>query len=151
MPALVASRCDPRAKAFRRSLGSKQTSYADSIAVARKLLHANCRMGPAHGMFVTGTSTPREYIAATLDYNLRNGIAELISCPTLVLDAEEDMPFFKGQLEELRTKDLTLCPAASASSTSASPLLPAAPITRTFTASSFCLVYGRPSKMRPDD
>ena len=54
----------------------------------------------SHGMFVTGTSTPRSYIAATLEYNLRDGIAEKISCPTLVLDAEEDM-FFKGQPEEL--------------------------------------------------
>jgi pimeloyl-ACP methyl ester carboxylesterase len=53
-----------------------------------------------HGMFVTGTSSPRAYLAATFEYNLRNGIAEQISCPTLVLDAEEDM-FFKGQPEEL--------------------------------------------------
>jgi pimeloyl-ACP methyl ester carboxylesterase len=53
-----------------------------------------------HGMFVTGTSSPRAYVAATLEYHLRNGIAEQISCPTLVLDAEEDM-FFKGQPEEL--------------------------------------------------
>ncbi|MBV8820993.1 MAG: alpha/beta hydrolase [Acidobacteriaceae bacterium] len=53
-----------------------------------------------HGMFVTGTSSPRAYVAATLDYHLRDGIAEKISCPTLVLDAEEDM-FFKGQPEEL--------------------------------------------------
>ena len=53
-----------------------------------------------HGMFVTGTSSPRAYVAATLEYHLRNGIAEQISCPTLVLNAEEDM-FFKGQPEEL--------------------------------------------------
>jgi pimeloyl-ACP methyl ester carboxylesterase len=53
-----------------------------------------------HGMFVTGTSSPRAYVAATLDYHLRDGTAERISCPTLVLDAEEDM-FFKGQPEEL--------------------------------------------------
>jgi pimeloyl-ACP methyl ester carboxylesterase len=53
-----------------------------------------------HGMFVTGTATPRAYIAATFAYHLRYGIAEQISCPTLVLDAEEDM-FFKGQAEEL--------------------------------------------------
>jgi pimeloyl-ACP methyl ester carboxylesterase len=61
----------------------------------------------SHGMFVTGTSTPRAYIAATLDYNLRDGIAEKISCPTLVLDAEEDM-FFRGQPEELY--DHLTCP-----------------------------------------
>ena len=53
-----------------------------------------------HGMFVTGTSSPRADVAATLGYHLRDGIAEKISCPTLVLDAEEDM-FFKGQPEEL--------------------------------------------------
>jgi pimeloyl-ACP methyl ester carboxylesterase len=60
-----------------------------------------------HGMFVTGTSTPRAYVAATFDYHLRNGIAEQISCPTLVLDAEEDM-FFRGQPEELY--DHLTCP-----------------------------------------
>jgi hypothetical protein len=53
-----------------------------------------------HGMFVTGTSSPRAYVAATLAYHLRDGIAEKISWRTLVLDAEEDM-FFKGQPEEL--------------------------------------------------
>ena len=53
-----------------------------------------------HGMFVTDTSSPRAYVAATLEYHLRNGLAEQISCPALVLDAEEDM-FFKGQPEEL--------------------------------------------------
>jgi pimeloyl-ACP methyl ester carboxylesterase len=53
-----------------------------------------------HGQFVTGTASPRAYLAAALDYHLRDGIAERISCPTLVLDAEEDI-FFKGQPEEL--------------------------------------------------
>ena len=53
-----------------------------------------------HGMFVTGTSTPRAYVATTLDYHLRDGIAEQISCPTLVLEAEEDI-FFKGQPQQL--------------------------------------------------
>jgi pimeloyl-ACP methyl ester carboxylesterase len=60
-----------------------------------------------HGMFVTGTSSPRGYLAAALEYHLRNGIAEQISCPTLVLDTEEDM-FFKGQPEELY--DHLTCP-----------------------------------------
>ena len=61
-------------------------------------------------MFVTGTSSPRAYVAATLEYHLRNGLAEQISCPALVLDAEEDM-FFKGQPEEL-CEHLT-CPKTS--------------------------------------
>jgi pimeloyl-ACP methyl ester carboxylesterase len=58
-----------------------------------------------HGMFVTGTSSPRAYVAATLGYHLRDGIAEKISCPTLVLDAEEDV-FFKGQRGTPRTPHL---------------------------------------------
>jgi pimeloyl-ACP methyl ester carboxylesterase len=53
-----------------------------------------------HGMFVTGTSTPRAYVAATLEYHLRNGIAEQIACPTLVLEAEEDI-FFHTQPQQL--------------------------------------------------
>jgi pimeloyl-ACP methyl ester carboxylesterase len=53
-----------------------------------------------HGMYVTGTASPRAYVAASLDYHLRDGIAEQIACPTLVLDAEEDF-FFKGQPDEL--------------------------------------------------
>ena len=39
-------------------------------------------------------------MAAAQDYNLRNGIAEAISCPTLVCEAENDL-FFKGQPQEL--------------------------------------------------
>lgn len=53
-----------------------------------------------HGMFAFGASSPRAYVAATLAFHLRDGVAEAISCPTLVLDAEGDM-FFKGQPEEL--------------------------------------------------
>ncbi|WP_058186231.1 alpha/beta hydrolase family protein [Terracidiphilus gabretensis] len=53
-----------------------------------------------HGMHAFGAPTPRAYVAASLDYNLRNGIAESISCPTLVCEAEDDM-FFKGQPQEL--------------------------------------------------
>lgn len=53
-----------------------------------------------HGMYAMGASTPRAYIAATLAFNLRDGVAEAISCPTLICDAEGDI-FFKGQPQEL--------------------------------------------------
>jgi len=56
--------------------------------------------GITHGMYAMGASSPRAYLAATLAYNLRNGVAEAISCPTLICDAEGDI-FFKGQPEEL--------------------------------------------------
>jgi hypothetical protein len=60
-----------------------------------------------HGMFAMGASTPRAYIAATHAFHLRDGIAEAISCPTLVCEAEGDI-FFKGQPQELY--DLRTCP-----------------------------------------
>jgi len=53
-----------------------------------------------HGMYAFGAATPRAYLAAALAYNLRDGVAEKISCPTLVCDAEGDL-FFKGQPQAL--------------------------------------------------
>lgn len=53
-----------------------------------------------HGMFAMGVSTPRAYLAAALAFHVRNGVAEAISCPTLVCEAEGDL-FFKGQPQEL--------------------------------------------------
>ena len=50
--------------------------------------------------FVMGEPTPHAVVAKMLKFNLRDGIAEQISCPTLVLDAEEDM-YLKGQPDVL--------------------------------------------------
>jgi hypothetical protein len=63
--------------------------------------------GITHGMFAMGASTPRAYLAAALAFNLRNGVAEAISCPTLVCEADGDI-FFKGQPEQLY--DHLTCP-----------------------------------------
>jgi pimeloyl-ACP methyl ester carboxylesterase len=60
-----------------------------------------------HGMFAMGVDTPRAFGAAYLDYHLRNGIAEQITCPTLVCAGADD-GFFKGQ-PELLYQHLT-CP-----------------------------------------
>jgi alpha-beta hydrolase superfamily lysophospholipase len=60
-----------------------------------------------HGMFVFGAATPRAGMAEILKYHLRDGVAEQISCPTLVLDAESDM-FFAGQPQALY--DHLTCP-----------------------------------------
>ena len=56
--------------------------------------------GITHGMYAMGASTPRAYLAAALRFNLRDGVAEAISCPTLVCEAEDDI-FFKGQPQQL--------------------------------------------------
>jgi alpha-beta hydrolase superfamily lysophospholipase len=53
-----------------------------------------------HGMYSFGVATPRAYLAAALAYNLRDGVAEKIRCPTLVCDAQGDL-FFKGQPQAL--------------------------------------------------
>jgi acetyl esterase/lipase len=53
-----------------------------------------------HGMWALGAKTPREYLAKSLEYNLRDGVAERIRCPTLVCDAEGDL-FYKGQAQAL--------------------------------------------------
>ena len=60
-----------------------------------------------HGMYCMGVSTPRAYVAAALEYHLRDGIATAISCPTLVCEAEDDI-FFWGQPQELY--DHLTCP-----------------------------------------
>ncbi len=54
----------------------------------------------AHGMYAFGASSPRAYLAKSLAYNLKDGVAEAISCPTLVCEAEGDL-FFKGQPQAL--------------------------------------------------
>jgi transposase len=58
--------------------------------------------GPSRvtGMYALGTDTPRGYCAAYLDYTLAGGIAEQITCPTLVCDAQADL-FWPGQPQQL--------------------------------------------------
>jgi hypothetical protein len=50
-------------------------------------------------MFAFGKPSPRAGLAETLKYHLRDGIAEAISCPTLVRD--EGDHFFKGRPQAL--------------------------------------------------
>ena len=67
-------------------------------------------------MWSYGVGTPRAFLAASLAYNLRDGIAEKITCPVFVGRAESD-EFFRGQPEELM-EHLT-APATLASFTDA--------------------------------
>jgi hypothetical protein len=81
-------------------LRARSASVADlAIKEAMKLLPA-ARWGIAHGTYAMGVATPRAYLAASLAYSLKHGVAERISCPTLVCDPEND-GFFKGQPKEL--------------------------------------------------
>lgn len=71
-----------------------------------RMLEASMKASPVadwgitHGMYAMGASSPRAYLAAALRFHLRDGVAERISCPTLVCEAEADL-FFKGQPQEL--------------------------------------------------
>ncbi|HTX97428.1 MAG TPA: alpha/beta fold hydrolase [Mycobacterium sp.] len=56
----------------------------------------NIRWAATHGRYVMGVDSPRAFFASYLDYTLADGIAEQITCPTLVCDAEQDI-FFAGQ------------------------------------------------------
>jgi pimeloyl-ACP methyl ester carboxylesterase len=58
------------------------------------------RWAITNGMYSMGADSPRAYCAAYLDYTLAGGIAEQITCPTLVCDGEADM-FWPGQPQVL--------------------------------------------------
>ena len=52
-----------------------------------------------HGMWVTGTSTPLEFLEALKGFNVADGVAEKITCPTLVVDDLD--PRLHAQPQEL--------------------------------------------------
>jgi hypothetical protein len=71
----------------------------EALAGAMKTM-PTARWAFSHCMFAMGAPTPRAYLAKSLAYHLRDGVAEAIACPTLVCDAEGDL-FFKGQPQQL--------------------------------------------------
>ena len=84
----------------------KRMLTAESAPAVDEALNQRMKTSPtagwalAHGMYAMGAPTPRAYLAASLAYTLKNGVAERIACPTLVCEAEGDL-FFKGQPQEL--------------------------------------------------
>src|SRR6516162_8006650 len=87
-------------------------------AALAKLMHTSSKVRWAcrQGMWSFGVATPRAYLAASLAYTLRGGIAEKITCPVFAGRAESDFQFL-GQPEELM-EHLT-APATLASFTDA--------------------------------
>ena len=79
---------------------AKEAPQVDQMIEAAMKASTTVAWAITHGMYAMGSPTPRAYLAAAQDYNLRNGIAEAISCPALVCEAESDI-FFKGQPQEL--------------------------------------------------
>jgi dienelactone hydrolase len=72
--------------------GVKAAAAPDLDRMLDALLHSgeSSRWVFEHGMWATGSATVREFVGKTLDYHLREGVAEQIKCPTLVCEAEGD-------------------------------------------------------------
>jgi NAD(P)-dependent dehydrogenase (short-subunit alcohol dehydrogenase family) len=81
-----------------RDLGRAETAAGKIGSMARDL--AADLAEPGRIADALAVSTPRAYLAASLAYNLRDGIAEKIACPVFVGRGESD-EFFHGQPEEL--------------------------------------------------
>lgn len=96
----------PRPEASRRLLASHDPELDALLA---EVIAGNplARWSTDHGQWAFGTPTPRTFLAALHDYHLRDGIAERITCPTLVLKSEVDFAF-TGQPEQLH--DHLACP-----------------------------------------
>jgi pimeloyl-ACP methyl ester carboxylesterase len=90
-----------------KMLVAKEAPQLDSMLEASMQNSPTAHWALTHGMYALGAVSPRAYVARTLAYNLRDGVAEAISCPTLICDAEGDL-FFKGQPQELY--DHLTCP-----------------------------------------
>ncbi len=84
----------------RRVLGAPEAPDVDAALARIADTDSQARWAFDHGMWVTGTRTPRHYLLASFDYHVRDGIAERIACPTLVCSAADDH-FFRGQPEAL--------------------------------------------------
>jgi len=88
-------------------LRADSAPHTDAAIDALMSANPHARWAITHGSYVMGTPTPRAFLASYLDYTLGGGVAERITCPTLVCDAEQDL-FFAGQPEQLY--DHLTCP-----------------------------------------
>jgi pimeloyl-ACP methyl ester carboxylesterase len=86
---------EPRAEA-EAILRAPSAPEADAAIEQLMASNPNIRWAATHGQYAMGVDSPRAFLASYLDYTLADGIAEQITCPTLVCDADEDI-FFDGQ------------------------------------------------------
>jgi dienelactone hydrolase len=86
--------------AFAKALKAEQAPQVDALLASQMKTSPTSRWAYSHGMWATGSASPRAFLAKVMDYHLKNGVAEAISCPTLVCDAEDDL-FLKGQPQVL--------------------------------------------------
>jgi alpha-beta hydrolase superfamily lysophospholipase len=85
----------PRAEA-EAALQAESAPEVDAMIDRLMATNPNIRWAATHGQYVMGVDSPRAFFASYLDYTLADGIAEQITCPTLVCEAATDI-FFEGQ------------------------------------------------------
>ena len=98
--AAVISRMPGTREQAKAVLNADSAPEVDAIIQEMMAGAPSIRWAATHGQYVMGVHSPRAFFASYLDYTLADGVAERITCPTLVLDAEEDI-FFGGQPEQL--------------------------------------------------
>jgi pimeloyl-ACP methyl ester carboxylesterase len=85
----------PRAEA-EAVLRAESAPEVDAMIEHLMASDPNIRWAATHGQYCMGADSPRAFFASYLDYTLADGIAEQITCPTLVCEAATDI-FFEGQ------------------------------------------------------
>jgi hypothetical protein len=83
-----------------RGLTAPADDEPDAALVQVMAASPRIRWAMRQGMWSFGVTAPRAFLAGSLPCNLRDGIAESITCPVFVGKAESD-EFFKGQPEQL--------------------------------------------------
>ncbi|QNJ94964.1 alpha/beta fold hydrolase [Mycolicibacterium fluoranthenivorans] len=77
-------------------LRAESAPEVDAMIGQLMAANPNIRWAATHGQYAMGVHSPRAFFASMLDYTLADGIAEQITCPTLVCEAAADI-FFEGQ------------------------------------------------------
>lgn len=85
----------------------KDTTAFNQEAQQMMKTQTSVRFWFEHGMFSFGVQTPSELELNAVEYTLKNR-ANLITCRTLIVDSDQEMPIFRGQAEQI-FKSLT-CP-----------------------------------------
>ncbi|NBH06308.1 alpha/beta hydrolase [Amycolatopsis sp. SID8362] len=86
-----------RAEIVRRANAAEDPEF-DAVLAGGREANPTLRWACDHGRYVLGASTDREFVAKYLEYTLEGGVAEQITCPTLVCEAADDL-FFGGDQE----------------------------------------------------
>lgn len=88
-----------RETAHKRLQAAEDTEY-DAFIARRAGEDATVRWIITHGTWVMGSATPRALLSRFSDFSLKDGLAERITCPVLVMKGENDITL-AGQPELL--------------------------------------------------